>query len=70
MYVISGRGYAQLIGTVREYSMGFKVPISREEIGESFGKCSVNRDISLNYPLFIKGEKEIRLFLEGRSIVA
>ena len=41
--------------------MGFKVPASREEIGDSLDKCSVNCDISPNQPLFIKGERERRL---------
>ena len=49
--------------------MGFKVPASREEIGESLDKYSINCDISPNQPLFIKGEREIRLLLERRTIV-
>ena len=56
--------------TVGEYSMGFKVPASREETGDSLDKYSVDHDISPNEPLFIKGEREIRLLLEGRRIVS
>ena len=52
-----------------EHFMGFKVPASREEIGDSLDKYSINCDISPNYQLFIKGEGEIRLLLEGRMIV-
>ena len=50
--------------------MGFKVPASREEIGDSLDKYSNNFDISPNKPVFIKGEKEIRLLLESRRIVS
>ena len=50
--------------------MGFKVPASREEIGDSLDKYSVNCDISPNFPLLIKGKREIRLLLEGRMIVS
>ena len=32
--------------TVGEYSMGFKVPASREETGDSLDKYNVNHDIS------------------------
>ena len=50
--------------------MGFKVPASREEIGYSLDKYSIDRDISPNQPLFIKGEREVRFLLEGRRIVS
>ena len=50
--------------------MGFKVPGSREEIGDSLDKYSVNCDISPNLPLFIKGERVIRLLLKRRRIVS
>ena len=50
--------------------MGFKVPASREEIGDSLDKYSVNCDISPNLPLFIKGERVIRLLLKRRRIVS
>ena len=50
--------------------MGFKVPASREETGDSLDKYNVNHDISPNQPFFIKCEREIRLFLEGRRIVS
>ena len=43
--------------------MGFKVPASREEIGDSLDKCSVNHDISPTQPLFRVGGKKIRLLL-------
>ena len=45
--------------TAGEYSMGFKVPTNREEMGDSLVKYSVNRDISPNQALFVKGEREI-----------
>ena len=50
--------------------MGLKVPASKEEIGVSLDRYRVNCDISLNYPLFINGEREIGLLLEGRMIVS
>ena len=50
--------------------MGFKVPASREEIGDSLDKYSNNFDISPNKPVFIKGEREMRLLLEGKMIVS
>ena len=50
--------------------MGFKRPTQREEIGDRLGKYRVNCDISPNFPLFIKGEREKRLLLEGRMIVS
>ena len=50
--------------------MGFKVPTSREDIGDPLDKYSINHGISPNYSLFIKGEKEVRLLLEGRSIMS
>ena len=56
--------------TAGEYFMGFKVPGSREEIGDSLDKYSVNCDISPNLPLFIKGERVIRLLLKRRRIVS
>ena len=68
--MISGRGKAKWIKTVGEYFMGFKVPASREEIGYSLDKYSIDRDISPNQPLFIKGEREVRFLLEGRRIVS
>ena len=56
--------------TVGEYSMGFKVLTGREEIGGSLDKYNIKCDISPNQPFFIKCEREIRLFLEGRRIVS
>ena len=46
--MISGRGKAIWIKTAGEYSVGFKVPTSREEIGDPLDKYGVNRDISPN----------------------
>ena len=48
--------------------MGFKVPASREEIGDSLDKYSINCDISPNLPFLIKGERKIRLLLEGGGL--
>ena len=48
--------------TVGKCSTRFKVPTSREEIGDPLDKYSINPDISPQ-PLFIKGEREIRLLL-------
>ena len=67
--MIGGRGRQNGL-TAGEYFMVFKVPASREETGDSLDKYSVDHDISPNEPLFIKGEREIRLLLEGRSIVS
>ena len=50
--------------------MGFKVLASREEMGDSLVKYSLNCDLLPNQPLFIKGEREMRLLLEGRMIVS
>ena len=50
--------------------MGFKVATSSEHIGDSLDKFGINYDISPNYPLFIKGERKIRLLLTGRRIVS
>ena len=50
--------------------MGFKVPTSREEIGYILDKYSISHEILPNKLLLIKGEKEIRLLLEGRRIVS
>ena len=50
--------------------MVLKVPASKEEIGDSLDKYSVNCGISSNEPLFIKGGREIRLLLKGRMIVS
>ena len=46
--MISGREQAKWIKTEGHYFMGFKVPGSREEIGDSLDKDSVNCDISPN----------------------
>ena len=48
--------------------MGFNVPTSREQIRDPLEKYSNNCDISPTQPLFIKGEKEIRLFVEGKEM--
>ena len=52
------------------YSMIFKVPTLREEIGDPLVMYSVNHDILPNYPLFIKGGKKISLFLGVGTIVS
>ena len=59
----SGRGKAKGSKKGGENSMGFKVPTSREQIGDPLDKYSDKHDISPNQPLFVKGEKEIRLLL-------
>ena len=56
--------------TEGEYSVGFRVQISSKQIGDLLEKYSNNHDISLNYPPFMKGEKEIRLLLEGKTTVS
>ena len=69
--MISCRWKAKWFKTVGEYSMGFKVLTGREEIGGSLDKYNIKCDISPNQPFFINwGEREIRLFLEGRRIVS
>ena len=55
--------------TARVYSMIFKIPAHREEIGYPLDMYSVNPDISPNFPVFSKGGKKIRLLLAGRGIV-
>ena len=70
LYVISDRGEAKWIKTTGDYFMGFKVPTSREEIGYILDKYSISHEILPNKLLLIKGEKEIRLLLEGRRIVS
>ena len=45
--------------------MGFKVLTHKEEIGYLLDTYSIYRDISSKQPVFRKGGKEIRLFLEG-----
>ena len=50
--------------------MGFKVLTSREQRGGPLEKYNNNHDITPNWPLFIKGEKEIRLLLEGKKNVS
>ena len=47
--------------------MGIKVVTSTEYIGDPVEKYSSNHDISPNQPLYIKGEKEIRLLLDGKN---
>ena len=55
--LITGRVKTKWSKTVGEYSMGFKVQTSSEQIGVVLGKYGNNCDISPNEPLFIKGEK-------------
>ena len=47
--------------------MGLKVSASGEEIGDCLDKYSINCDISPSQPLFIKGEREIRLLFRGEE---
>ena len=47
-FVIIWRGKGKCINTVGVYSIRFKVPTSREEIGDPLDKYSVNSDISPN----------------------
>ena len=62
-YVIGWRGKAKWIKTEEVYSMRFKVPTGKEEIGDPLDMYSVNHDISLNQPLFRNTGKKIRLLL-------
>ena len=47
-YVISGNGLSKWIKTVGESFIGFEISASREELGDSLDKYSVNCDISPN----------------------
>ena len=47
-YVINWRGKAKMIKTAGVYSMGFKIPTCKEEIGDPRDKYSVNCDVSPN----------------------
>ena len=47
-YVISCREKGKWIKTGGDYSLGFKVPIHREEIVDPLEKYGVNHDISPN----------------------
>ena len=47
--------------------MGFKVLKSREEIGNSLDKYSINCDISPNQPFFINGEKTDKTLVRGED---
>ena len=68
--MIRDRANTNYSKTVGEYSMGYKVLASTEQIGDLSQKYSNNHDISPNYPLFIKGKKEIRLLIEGEKNVS
>ena len=48
--------------------MEFKLLTGKEQIGDPLEKYSNNHDISPNLPLFIEGEKEVRLLLEGEKM--
>ena len=52
------------------YSMGFKVQTNSEQIGVPLKKYGNNCEILPNWPLSIKGEKEIRLLLERKKNVS
>ena len=49
--------------TAGVYSMIFKVPTLRKEIGDPLDMYSVNNDNSPTWPLFRKGGTKIRLLL-------
>ena len=68
--LIRGREKAKWSKTADEYFMQFKVQTSSKQIGDTLEKYCNNCDISLNWPLFMKGEKEIRLVLEGKKNVS
>ena len=68
LYVIRGRAKLKWMKTVGEYSMEFKLLTGKEQIGDPLEKYSNNHDISPNLPLFIEGEKEVRLLLEGEKM--
>ena len=53
----------QWLKTAKVYSMIFKVPARREEMGDPLDMYSVNHDNSPNWPLCRKGGKKIRLLL-------
>ena len=61
--MIGCRGKAKWFKTTGVYSMIFKVPALREEIGDPLDMYSVNCDISTNWPLFRKGGNKLRLLL-------
>ena len=48
LYMIQGRAKMEWIMTAGEYSVGFKVPTCRAQIGDSLEKYSNNHDISSN----------------------
>ena len=52
---------------MEEYSTGFKVQTSREQIGVPLEKCRNNPDFSPNQALFIKDEKEITLIRKEKE---
>ena len=56
--------------TAGVYSMIFKVPDFRKEIGDPMDMYSVNRDNSPTWPLFRKSGKKIRLLLWRGRIVS
>ena len=68
--MIGCRGTAKWPKTAEVFSMIFKVPALREEIGDPLDIYSVNRDNSPTYLLFRKGGKKIRLLLRGGRIVS
>ena len=49
--------------------MEFKVQTSSKQMSVLLEKYRNNCDISPNQPLFIKGEKKLRLLLEGKKNV-
>ena len=63
-------GEVKCIKIAGVYSRRFKVLTHREETEDPLDKYTINRDISPNQTLFIKGGKEIRLLLEAGRIVS
>ena len=68
--VIRWRGKVEWLKTAGVYSMIFKVPALREEIGNPLDMYSITHYNSHYYPLFRKGGKKIRLLFQGGSIVS
>ena len=56
-FVISWRSMVQWLKTAKVYSMIFKVPACREEMGDPLDMYSVNHDIAPNYPVLERVER-------------
>ena len=59
------QGEAKSIKTVGEYSMGFKEPTHREEIGDPLGKHSINHDFFTQLTTFYKMWKRDMALVRG-----